>query len=440
MNVSSTSWTNTSIAFAKTFSLSLLLAISPLSNAAPFHPGVARVLEQHCLPCHRPGEVGPFPLDSYEAARKHARQIALVVAQRYMPPWKPSGPGLRFQHERRLTPTEIAHITAWVKQGMPRGTGQWNPPAPPPPTTAADARCRMPLPADIPAEGRDDYRCFVIPTGLASSRFIDRFAFLPGNRRVVHHALFFFDTSGAARHLDAESPGPGYPCFGTPGFLPASSLGGWSPGNTVLHMPPATAIRVPARADLVLQIHYHPTGKPEHDQSELAVWFAPAPPTKKLLDVALTSRRIDIPPGNANYRVRDHFVLPVDVTLWQIIPHAHLIARQFRAWAISPAGLRRPLLTIPDWDFNWQDIYQLRTPLKLPAGTRLEMEILYDNSPANPRNPSRPPQRVLWGPGTTDEMAGLHFNVTVDNEARDLPDLTHSLWGKMMRALEEAKH
>jgi hypothetical protein len=357
-----------------------------------------------------------------------------------MPPWKPSPPSLPFLHSRRLSPTEIATVQSWVAQGMPRGQGQWNPPPAPSPAASASLRWLMPAPAPIPAEGSDLYRCFVLPTNLPAPQFIDRFAFLPGNRRVVHHALFFFDTSGAARRLDAESPGPGYPCFGTPGFLPAASLGGWSPGNTVLHMPPATAIRVPARADLVLQIHYHPTGKPEQDQSELAVWFAPTPPKKKLLDIALSSRRIDIAPGQSDFRLRDHFVLPVDVTLWQIIPHAHLIARQFRARATFPSGLSRTLLTILDWDFNWQDIYQLRTPLKLPAGTRLEMEILYDNSPANPHNPSRPPQRVLWGPGTTDEMAGLHFNVTVDNEARDLPDLTHSLWGKMMRALEEAKH
>jgi hypothetical protein len=240
--------------------------------------------------------------------------------------------------------------------------------------------------------------------------------------------------SGAARRLDAAAEGPGYPCFGSPGFLPTSSLGGWSPGNERLQMPPGTAVRMPANADLVMQIHYHPTGKPETDQSELGVFLA-GPPTKKLLDIPLTSNQIDIAPGVASYKVTDSFELPVDVTLWQIIPHAHFVARQVRAWAVTDKGVRTTVLTIKDWDFNWQDIYQLKQPLQLKAGTRLYMEIVYDNSTANPRNPNRPPKRVVWGPGTADEMAGVHWNVTVDDEERDMADLTHSLWGKMMRAI-----
>jgi hypothetical protein len=102
-----------------------------------------------------------------------------------------------------------------------------------------------------------------------------------------------------------------------------------------------------------------------------------------------------------------------------------------------PTGLRKTVLTITDWDFNWQDIYQLKTPLAMKAGTILEMEIEYDNSAKNPRNPNRPPKRVLWGPGTADEMAGVHWNITVDDEARDLEDLMHSLWGKMMRMIRQ---
>jgi hypothetical protein len=297
----------------------------------------------------------------------------------------------------------------------------------------------MAAPFAIDAEGGDAYRCFVLPGNQSAARWIDGFEFRPGNRRVVHHALVFFDLSGAARRLDAEAPGPGYPCFGTPGFLPTASLGGWSPGNGILRMPAGTAVRMPAHADVVLQIHYHPTGKPEADQSEVGVFFKNAPPERKLLDVALTSKQIDIPPGASNYRVRDHFELPVDVTLHQLIPHAHFLARQARAWAVFPNGTRKTVLTILDWDFRWQAIYQLREPLRFPAGTRLEMEFVYDNTSRNPRNPNSPPKRVTWGPGSNDEMAGMHWNVTVDDEARDLEDLTSSLWGKMMRGIYNSR-
>lgn len=414
----------------------MLLARSLPTNAATYERDIRPLLSKHCVDCHREGESAPFPLDTYQAARQRASTIAQVTAARYMPPYKATPLSLRFHNERRLTPAQIALFAAWAKQGAPRGM-----PTPTPPTPARtpihfDQSWQMSEPATLPAEGKDIYRCFVITTKLDQAKYIDAFRFQPGNPKVVHHALFFFDLSGAARKLDAESPNdPGYPCFGSPGFLATSSLGGWSPGNRVLTMPTGTAIRAPANADLVFQLHYRLSGKPETDQSKIEVRYSPQPPKQRLLDIALTSNQIDIPAGEPNYIVRDSFEIPVDVTLHQIIPHAHFLAKRMRAWATRPNQPRRILLAIDDWDFNWQDIYQLKTPLKLPAGTLLEMEIRYDNSPANIRNPNNPPQRVTWGLGTSDEMAGMHYNVTVDNEARDLQELSSYLWGKMIRTL-----
>lgn len=370
--------------------------------------------------------------------------MAQVTRARYMPPYKATPLSLPFHNERRLSSRQIALFALWAKQGAPQGMipqstkrpATLADAAPPPPSAPQfDATWQMPAPFSLPAEGRDIYRCFVLPTKLSSPQWIDAFQFRPGNPQVVHHALFFFDTSGAARKLDAESPEPGYPCFGTPGFLPTSSLGGWSPGNRLQQMPAGTAIRAPAGADLVLQLHYRLTGKAENDQSQLAVRFAAQAPARRLLDIGLSSHQIDIPAGESNYIVRDHFEVPVDVTLQQIIPHAHFLARRMRAWATLPDKPRRIILAIDDWDFSWQDIYVLRQPLPLPAGTLLEMEIQYDNSTRNVRNPHHPPQRVTWGPGTSDEMAGMHYNVTVDREAEDLAELTSHLWGKMMRSI-----
>ncbi len=384
--------------------------------------------------CHQAGEVGPFPLDSFEAVKKHARQVAQAASTRFMPPWKPVAPGLAFHRDRRLSGVEIATLEAWVKEGALPGVARAAKPKAVVPKPEPDQVWKMKTGYELAADGDDQYRCFTIPTGNDALRFVDAFEFLPGNRRVVHHALLFFDLSGAGRKLDA---GTGYPCFGSPGFLPSSSLGGWSPGNGRLQMPLGTAVRVPPGADIVFQIHYHPTGKPETDQSSVAVYFSKEPPKKRLLDIPLTSKAIDIPAGQASFKVYDSFELPVDVTLWQIIPHAHFVARKVQAWVTLPTGLRKTVLTITDWDFNWQDIYQLKTPLAMQAGTILEMEIVYDNSAKNPRNPNRPPKRVLWGPGTADEMAGVHWNITVDDEARDLDDLTHSLWGKMIRMIRQ---
>ncbi len=425
---------------AKIFWLSLLLArslpTSPSARAATYESHIRPLLAKHCLDCHRDGESAPFPLETYEQARERATTLAQVTAARYMPPYKATPSSLRFHNERRLTTLQIALFAAWAKQGAPRGKATRATTATPPRvSTQFDQSWRMTEAATLPAEGKDVYRCFVIPTHLKQAQYIDAFRFQPGNPKVVHHALFFFDLSGAARKLDAESPEPGYPCFGSPGFLPTSSLGGWSPGNRELTMPAGTAIRAPAHADLVFQLHYRLTGKRESDQSQIEVRYAQQPPAKKLLDIALTSNQIDIPANEPNYIVRDSFEIPVDVTLHQIIPHAHFLAQCMRAWATLPNQTRRTLLAIDDWDFNWQDIYQLKTPLKLPAGTRLEMEIRYNNTTGNIRNPNNPPKRVTWGLSATDEMAGMHYNVTVDDEPRDLQELTSHLWGKMIRTL-----
>jgi hypothetical protein len=185
-------------------------------------------------------------------------------------------------------------------------------------------------------------------------------------------------------------------------------------------------------SDLVMQIHYHPTGKPETDQSELGLYFTDKPPTKWVADIALVSNHIDIPAGERAYKVRDHFETPVDVEVVGIIPHAHYICTDMKGWAILPDGRKKWLIWIRDWNFNWQEQYRYAVPVKLPAETRFEMEFTYDNSEANPRNPNHPPKRVVWGPSTTDEMAGLHVQV-VPEDMDDWHELGQALWGKVMR-------
>jgi hypothetical protein len=186
-------------------------------------------------------------------------------------------------------------------------------------------------------------------------------------------------------------------------------------------------------ADMVLQIHYHPTGRVEADRTRVALYFTESPPKRRMMDIALTSSKIDIPPGERAYKVRDYFTTPVAIDALGVIPHAHYVCRSMKAWATLPDGTRRTLLTIPEWNFNWQQQYRFASPVRLPAETKIEMEFTYDNSSANPRNPNQPPARVVYGPGTQDEMAGLHLQVVPVDDA-DAEELSQSLWGKMMRS------
>ncbi len=381
---------------------------------------IASILNENCVGCHRPGQVAPFSLLTYEDAAKRASLLAEVTSSHYMPPWKPA-PGFGdFKGTRRLTDKQIHSIAEWAKTGAP--AGDLNSAPHPPVFTSGwshgqpDLTLTMGKPVDIPAESQDMYRCFVLPYTSEQAKYVKVMEFRPGNPRIVHHALVYLDKSGQARKLAAESGGDSYPCFGGPGFTLAGSLGGWAPGAVPIPLGPGLARTIPPATDIVVQIHYHPDGKPESDQSKIGLWFGDQP-TRGLTSALLRSRKIDIPPGDSDYRVEASLVLPEAVEAIGITPHAHYLCKAMKIEATLPDGKIVPLIWIKDWDFNWQGQYEFAHPIALPQGTKIALDYTYDNSAANPRNPSNPPKRVTWGEQTTDEMALAFISVVLPSPA-----------------------
>lgn len=415
--------------------LALLLAAAaapvPATAAPVFTKDVAPIFYKHCAVCHHEGEVAPFPLITYEDAKKRARLIADVTRSRLMPPWKPV-PGYNdFAGDRRLTDRDLQIIQRWVATGAREGDPAKLPPVPQFPDGwqlgKPDLIVQPGQPFDVPPEGLDVYECFIVPMNLPKDRFIRAVEFRPSNRRVIHHSLMFTDT----RQSSHESR---YPCFGTMGFFPTLGIGGWSPGMAPVMMPDGAAAPLQAGSKLAVQVHYHPDGKPERDQWSVGIYFTDRPPVRRVVDVGLASNRIDIPAGDPHYVVRAHFTTPIAVDAVGIIPHAHLLCREMRGWAILPDGRKQWLLNLRDWDFNWQDQFQYAHPIRIPADSELYMEFVYDNSAANPHNPNSPPKRVTVGPGTNDEMAGLHVQA-IPVHMEELPELGQALWGAVMRSV-----
>jgi Flp pilus assembly protein TadD len=234
----------------------------------------------------------------------------------------------------------------------------------------------------------------------------------PTTRRVVHHATILIDRTKASRRLDEADPAPGYEgMFAEGARNPASQALGWTPGITPFLEAPDRAWRLERGSDLVVQLHMIPSGKSERVGLSVGLFFSDTPPSRAAVDIKLGSKTIDIPAGEADHAVEDRFVLPVDVELLSIYPHAHFLAREIRAVAELPDGQVEPLVYIKEWNFNWQDQYRYRQPPLLPAGTAIVMRYRYDNSAENPRNPRRPPQRVTHGPGSLDEMGDLWLRV-----------------------------
>jgi mono/diheme cytochrome c family protein len=385
-----------------------------------FNKDIAPILYQNCATCHRPGEVAPFSLLTYQDAAKRAALLATVTEKRVMPPWKPEPGYGSFANERRLSDAQLVLIREWAKAGAPEGDARDKPTPPVFPEGWAGGQPDKILTVGekfaVSPDGPDQYRCFVLPMDIDNDVYVSTMEFRPGNRRVVHHALVFLDSSGAARKLAADSHDGGYPCFGGVGFPPSGMIGGWAPGATP---PPAIAGMAHAIAkgtDVVLQIHYHPSGKPEEDQSSLGLHFS-GPPTKGRAGIVMSYRRIDIPAGDSHYAVKSEVTLPRDVDLFGITPHAHYLGKDMRVNAYLPDGTTKPLIWIKDWDFNWQGQYRYQQPIPLPKGTRIELEYAYDNSDNNPHNPTHPPVHVTYGEETKNEMAVLFLSVALPTPA-----------------------
>lgn len=383
---------------------------------------IAPILYQNCTTCHRAGEAAPFPLSSYPDARKRARQIALVTAGRVMPPWKVDSHG-EFQDERRLSTRQIALLQQWADRGAPEGNPAQTPPVPhfragwalgAPDLVAAPARLYS-----VPAEGRDIYRCYVIPTDFREDRYVSTIDVRPGSRAVVHHAIAYVDTGGTARRLEAKA-GDGSPGYqeggGGIGFLPAGMLGGWAPGALPHRLPAGAGLLLPKGADIVLEVHYHPDGKPETDLTHVALYFNKEPVAHVMHLFPLANTQLRIAPGDRDYTLRASLPVIFDATLLTVFPHMHVLGRRMTVTATLPGGATKTLVDVPDWDFNWQGFYAYKQPGRLPAGSRVDLVAQYDNSAGNPLNPNHPPKLVTWGEQTTDEMCLCYLGFTVDAE------------------------
>jgi len=385
---------------------------------------IAPLLAAHCQSCHRDGEIAPFSLASYDDAYRRRQRIVRSVERRKMPPWPPVAGHGDFLEDRRLGETEIARLRAWVAAGAPEGDRRDLPPPRvfPARWTAGDPDVVLApgVAFDVPAGDRDLYRCFVIPTAFAEDRYVTSAEFLPGDRRVVHHVLTWVDTSGESEALDRAEPGPGYTCFGGPGFATArTGLGGWAPGARPIAMPAAVGMLLPAGARLVMQVHYHNrTSAAVRELTRVGVRFARDTVDKRLRVLPVLNREFRIPAGAERHVVRASFVLPPTWHLHAIgvSPHMHLLGREMRVTATYPDGRTRSLIYIDDWDFHWQGSYTFREPVPLPGGTRLDVEAVYDNSRGNRRNPTVPPREVGWGDATDDEMCIAFIRATVDTE------------------------
>ena len=432
--------------------IALLLAAAvspaPAVEVPTFTEHIAPVIFSKCAACHRDGQAAPFTLLNYEQVKKRAKKIVEITGLRKMPPWHADRGVITYANDRSLSDEQIALIKQWVEAGTPEGETSKLPPLPEFPKDWQLGKpafvAEMPEAFSVPAEGPDQYRNFVMPLNLEQDTWVNAIELKPGAAAAVHHVLYYLDTQGKARAADAADPAPGYNGMGRSNGN-FRYLGGWDVGTQFAPLPYGLAFLLPKGSDLVIQVHYHPTGKPMQDRTALGFHISEKPTARPWTIVPVPPffgilSGISIPAGQKEYIKQSSMVLPVDVEAIAVNAHAHFLGKRMEMTATLPNGEKQWLLKMSDWDFAWQEDYAFRQPVKLPAGTRLDALISWDNSDTNPRQVQHPPRDVRWGPTSTDEMGTLTLSVmlnTPEGKASLHKELKRTLTGQFIERLFE---
>ena len=395
-----------------------------------FNKDVLPVLQKNCQTCHRPGEIAPMALLTYEGTRPWARAIKAAVLSKRMPPWFADPKYGHFANDRSLSQEEINTLASWADSGALEGdakdkpapvqwTEGWNIPKP-------DLVVDMPVDIEVPAKGTVEYTYMIVPTGFTEDKWVQEMEVRPGNSAVVHHANVYIRRPGSP-WLRKYPTGVAFvpdeqktsSSAGAP--LLDENVAGFTPGKQTVVLRPGQAKLVPKGSDIVFQMHYTANGKSGKDRSKVGFVFAKGTPEKRVARIYAANTKFVIPPGAGDHHVEAAATLHENAELVSLKPHMHLRGKWMEFRAVYPTGEKEILLSVPKYDFNWQLEFVLERPKVLPKGTRLEVSAGFDNSPNNPFNPD-PKQEVRWGDQSWEEMMIGYFEVGFTPN-KDLPDL-----------------
>jgi len=390
----------------------VLMAVAAAGNSSvngvTFTKDVAPILYNRCVDCHRPGEIAPMSLLTYNEARPWAKAIKEKVLDRSMPPWLASAENHQFKNDRRLSQKEIDTIAAWVDAGAPKGDDH-DLPAQPKfeqgwSIGKPDAVISLDQAVSVPAEGVIPYKYLTVQTNFNEDKWVQAAEIRPGNRKVVHHVIIFVQEPGNRTELTGEARGGiGY------------KLCGFAPGEQPKVFPPGTARLIRKGSKLTFQMHYTPNGEATTDRSYVGLIFSKTPVQRTALTGTAINARFVIPAGDANFEVRSSWTATDDVRIIDLMPHMHVRGKDFTYTAVYPDGHSEVVLQVSKYDFNWQLLYQFREPLFLPKGARLDCVAHFDNSARNKYNPD-PAKEVRWGDQTWEEMMIGWFDYVLDKE------------------------
>lgn len=373
---------------------------------------IAPILIDNCVICHNPDGIGPWAMTDYNMIKGFSPMMREVIRTGRMPPWHADPHVGDFANDRSLSISEMQTLVHWIEAGSPRGDGV------DPLTTLVKEKPEwqlgepdlvINLPSyEVPASGVVDYQYFQVKNPLDHDVWVKAAELVPGDRQALHHVITRFTLKSDDDALTRRDGG---------GF------GGYVPGYKANWMPRDTGILLPAGAEFTFQMHYTPYGKATTDQSRLGLYFHDTPPTHSLVVTALINFRLRIPPNTKEHSEDVSYVFPDDVLVYGMLPHAHYRGKAARYSAVFPDGREEILLSVPDYDFNWQTFYRFEEPRRFPKGTRITFTMTWDNSVQNPANPD-PEKEIRWGRQSWHEMQFGTISFRLLTEEEKIPGTT----------------
>jgi hypothetical protein len=400
----------------------------PIEKSVPtFSKDVAPIIFKNCAGCHRPGEIAPMSLLTYEEARPWAKAIRDEVGERHMPPWHADAPPGTFHNERLLSDADRATLIAWANGGAPKGDPALLPATPTFPegwsAGKPDVVLEMSDAYKLPADGTIEYEYFYLPTNFTEAKWVKSIEIRPGNREVVHHVLVYYrakpdmartpvlklnEKNSATPNRRSRGKSPRRADLQE---LPQRLIASYAPGTAVQVAPPGTAFRLEPGGVFELQMHYTTNGEETSDRTKVGITFSSETSPRELRAGQFINGVFTLPAGSPDVAVTADVEFQQDTTVWALLPHTHLRGKKWDYKLILPSGETRTILAVPNYDFNWQTYYMFKEPLNVPKGSKIVSTAWYDNSPGNKSNPD-PKADVKWGDQTWEEMqyTGILFS------------------------------
>ena len=356
---------------------------------------IAPIIQDKCVACHQPGGIGPMPFTNYQRIKSFAPMIREVIRTQRMPPWRADPDVGKFHGDRSLSSEQIKQMVHWIEAGAPRGDGD-------DPIAAVEYHASewplgkpdliLDIPGyDIPATGVVDYQRPFVVNPLAEGKWLRASTVKVVNRQAVHHVL--------TGYLN-QVPNPGEPANESRWGV---SVGGYAVGAESIVQPADTGAFIPPGGAIGFQNHYTPFGKAVTEKPQIALYFYDKAPNLVMHNSVIINPNISIPPNEPNWKQTAHLYFPKDAILHGAFPHAHYRGASSQLWIRYPDGKEKLLLSLSQYDFNWQREYEFAEPIPVPAGSNLIAIYTYDNSKRNPANPD-PNRTVPWGDQSFDEM------------------------------------